>query len=274
MSLIYAYLTGAKAMATPTAALPDERQNLILKRLARHGRVLAVELARDFGTSEDTIRRDLRELASAGHCRRVYGGALPLAPSSGTLAERVTETQGRKTALAGTCAKLVAARLRPGGVLFLDAGSTNIAIARALPADLQATVVTNAPDIAALLMRHSRIELLMIGGRVDRRIGAAVGARAIRDAHEIGADLAILGTCAVSALRGISEFDAEEAEFKKAMAAGAATVIAAVLMDRLGTRAPFAVIPSTEIAILVTEPEASPSEIAALAAMGVEIVQG
>ncbi|MEA3127713.1 MAG: hypothetical protein QOD67_4732, partial [Caballeronia sp.] len=56
--------------------LPDERAKLILDRLRTHGRVLAAELALEFNTSEHTVRRHLRDLADAGHCKRVYGGAL------------------------------------------------------------------------------------------------------------------------------------------------------------------------------------------------------
>ena len=80
-------------------ALPDERQQIILERLSRRGRVLAGDLAREFRTSEDTIRRDLREMAAAGQCRRVYGGALPLSPASGALAARRAEAPERKAAL-------------------------------------------------------------------------------------------------------------------------------------------------------------------------------
>lgn len=257
---------------TPPAVLPQQRQSIILDRLAREGRVLAAELAREFGTSEDSIRRDLRELASAGHCRRVYGGALPLSPSFGTLAERKAEAPLRKAALAVACAKLVETRMRSGGVLFLDAGSTNLAIARALPTRLQAMVATNAPEIAAVLTQHERLELVMIGGRIDRRTGAALGGRALRDAAEIRADLAIIGACAVSAVAGVAAFDAEEAEFKKVVAARAASVATAVINDRLGASAPFVVIPAAQLAMLVVEADAPPAEIAPLASLGVEVV--
>ena len=60
--------------------LTDQRHQLIRDRLAAEGSVLAGELASRFGVSEDTVRRDLRELAKAGHCRRVYGGAGFLEP--------------------------------------------------------------------------------------------------------------------------------------------------------------------------------------------------
>jgi DeoR/GlpR family transcriptional regulator of sugar metabolism len=107
-----------------TEALPEERQRMIADRLAREGRVVALELARQFGTSEDTIRRDLRELAAAGLCRRVYGGALPLSPASASLAERLAVVSERKQALGATLAGL----LPTGQVLFVDAGSTHLVI--------------------------------------------------------------------------------------------------------------------------------------------------
>ena len=60
-----------------------ERQGVISERLRLNGRVLAAELALEFGVSEDTVRRDLREMAAAGLCERVYGGALPVSPAPG-----------------------------------------------------------------------------------------------------------------------------------------------------------------------------------------------
>jgi len=264
---------GAWRMATGSSSevFPDERQRIILARLARDGRVLAAELAREFRTSEDTIRRDLRDLAGAGQCRRVYGGALPLSPAFGSWADRRAEATERKAALGSACAALVRPRLRAGAVLFLDAGSTNLAIARALPLDRDVTVVTNAPEIAAALTGQRGIELVVIGGRIDPRSGAAVGARALRDLRELRADLAILGACAVSAEAGIAAFGAEEAEFKRAVAARSASVAAAVLNDRLGTIAPFAIGPASTIAHLVVEADAPESEVASLAGIGVEI---
>ena len=66
-----------------------ERQTVISERLKTHGRVLAAELALEFGVSEDTVRRDLREMAAAGLCERVYGGALPISPAHGSLTQRM-----------------------------------------------------------------------------------------------------------------------------------------------------------------------------------------
>ena len=252
---------------TISPALRDERQQIILERLSRRGRVLAGDLAREFDASEDTIRRDLREMAAAGKCRRVYGGALPLSPASGPLAATRAEAPERKAALGRAAAALV----RPGQIVFFDAGSTNAAIARALPAGLGVTIATNAPDIAGDLVGKLGVELILIGGRVDPRSGAALGARALRDAREIRVDLAFLGACAVDAEAGVAAFDAEEAEFKRLIAAGAKTVAAAVTTDKLGTAAPFAVAPASILTHLVVEADAPEEALAPLRRAGVNV---
>ena len=253
--------------ASLSLSLPDERQQIILDRLAQRGRVLAGDLAREFRTSEDTIRRDLREMAAAGKCRRVYGGALPLSPASGPLAARRTEAPERKAALGRAAAALV----RAGQVVFFDAGSTNAAIARALPAGLGVMIATNAPDIASDLVGRPGVELILIGGRVDPRSGAALGARALRDARELRVDLAFLGACAVDAEAGLAAFDDEEAEFKRLIAERAKAVAAAVTIDKLGTAAPFAVAPVSRLTHLIVEADAPESALAALRCAGVLI---
>jgi len=257
-------------MAKPALlSLPGERQGAILDELARRGRVLAAELAREFKTSEDTIRRDLRDMAAAGLCRRVYGGALPLSPASGTLAARLTEAPERKAALGRAAAGLVA----PGQTLFIDAGSTNSAIARALPPGLGVTVVTNAPSVAEALVARPGVELVLIGGRVDPRTGAALGARAFRDARDIRVDLAFLGACAVDAEAGVASFEAEEAEFKRLVAGQATAVVAAVTNEKLGTAAPFFVMPVAALTHLVVEADAPEAALAPVSASGVHVLR-
>ena len=138
------------------------------------------------------------------------------------MAARRAEAPERKAALGRAAAALV----RPGQVVFFDAGSTNAAIARALPAGLGVVVATNAPDIASDLVGMPGVELIVIGGRVDPRSGAALGARALRDVRAIRVDLAFLGACAVDARAGVAAFDAEEAEFKRLVAERAKAVVA------------------------------------------------
>ncbi len=218
------------------ASLPDERQRDILARLSRDGRVLAHDLARDFRTSEDTIRRDLRDLAAAGHCRRVYGGALPLSPASGPLSQRSATTPDTKAALGRAAAALV----EPGQVVLIDSGSTNLCIAAALPGDRDLTVVTNAPAVATALGGRPRCTVILLGGRVHPEIGAAFGASALEALDAIRADIAFVGTCGLAAEVGLTVFDAEEAAFKRRLCAVTGRLVAVLTADKLGTAAPFA----------------------------------
>ena len=230
-------------------ALPGERHAIILRRLAEDGRVLASTLARDLGASEDTIRRDLRDLANAGRCKRVYGGALQIPHASTTLRKRDVQARARKEALARTAVALV----RPGNVIMIDAGSTNSAIARALPEGQGLTVITNAPSVAANLAEHDGVSVLVIGGRLDRRSGGTLGARAVDEVRRIKADLYFVGTFAVSATMGISVPDQEEAVLKEAMFQASTVAVSVVTADKIDTFGPFIVSPVLTLNHLVVE---------------------
>ncbi|WP_026620177.1 DeoR/GlpR family transcriptional regulator of sugar metabolism [Ensifer sp. WSM1721] len=251
-----------------TDLLLRERKSLIRERLKSEGRVLAADLARELGVSEDTIRRDLREMAAAGLCERVYGGALPLAPDAGPLNERATLAPERKAALAQASLRF----LRPGMTVFLDAGSANLAIARAIAPDFSATIATNTPLIAAALMEKPEIDVILIGGALNRAVGAAVGARAQRDAELLRPDLCVLGTCGADAEAGLTAFHFEDAEFKRLIASRSPAVLAAITSDKLGTAAPHAVIGIDSGLTLVLEADAPRAQVAAFTARGASIV--
>lgn len=254
-------------MNTLADALPQERQQLILERLRMHGRVVAVDLAREFDVSEDSIRRDLRELAAQGLCKRVYGGALQLSAVVAPLKERRRENAGRKLALARKAATLV----RQGQILLMDAGSTNAAIASVLPAQLRLTVVTNAPDIAQILLEREGFEILLIGGRVDPRIGAAVGAQAMLEIERIRADLCFPGACAMDAESGLWGFDSEEVLLKRAMIHASGETAIVVTGDKLATVATHRVAEVHEVQHLVVEHDVTKATRDAFAAHGVTV---
>jgi DeoR/GlpR family transcriptional regulator of sugar metabolism len=245
-----------------------ERKSLIQERLRSEGRVLAADLAREFGVSEDTIRRDLREMAAAGLCERVYGGALPVAPDAGSLVARISRAPERKAALA----RVAVAFLRPRMTVFLDAGSANLAIAQAIGPDLPATIITNTPPVAAALMEKPGIEVILVGGPLNRAVGAAVGARAQRDAELLRPDLAILGTCGADAEAGLTAFHFEDAEFKRLIASRSRALLAAVTTDKLGTAAPHPVVAIDGASTLVLEADAPEAHVAAFTARGANVV--
>ena len=153
--------------------LTAERRQQILETLRRDGKVLASELSAVLNVSEDTIRRDLRELAEAGLLQRVHGGALPRSPAAASFAIRQSQAPSAKAAIANAAAQLV----RNGQVIILDGGTTTLQVAQRLPLDLRATIVTNSPPIAVALAEHPAVEVIVIGGRLLQDSLVTIGGR-------------------------------------------------------------------------------------------------
>jgi DeoR/GlpR family transcriptional regulator of sugar metabolism len=249
--------------------LAAERQQQILERLGRDGRVLAASLAEAFATSEDTIRRDLRDLAGRGLCRRVYGGALPVSLASSSAQIRAGEATDRKAALGQALAGLIT----PDSLLFMDSGSTNLAAVKAFPDHLRLTVATHDPAIAAALLTKRQVRLWLIGGRVDARIGAALGGRTLADIEGLRPELALLGVCALDPVAGVAAFDPEDAEIKRALLRNSSRVAAAILNEKLETSAPFALGPAESLDRVVLEADAPEPLARAFADRGMTVLR-
>lgn len=229
-----------------------ERHEEVLARLQRFGRVEVTELAEDLQVSEDTVRRDLRALAAAGHLQKTHGGAVALDPARMSWAQRVDVAAGAKQAVAEAAAGLV----EPGQTLLLDAGSTIAAFARALRVR-PLTVVTNSLDVAACLEEDPEVDLHLTAGQWDRRARRLAGSATVTSLARIRADWAFLGACALHPDVGATSVDPQDADVKIAMASAALRV--AVLADHTKheASAPHLVCPPGGIDVLVTDdPEA------------------
>ena len=229
--------------------LTEERHAFIRGQLAAEGKVLASELARRFQVSEDTARRDLRELARSGECRKVYGGAVASAPYAGSASVRETHASEAKARLAATAVTLI----QPRQTIFIDAGTTNTAIARAIPRGVELTVATNSVAVAAALAENGSVDLVVLGGTFDRERGALLGGETLKAIAGIGADLFFLGACGLDVSRGVTAFDQAEAEVKRAMAANSAGIAIAATTEKLATAAPFRVAAAEAVTHLVVE---------------------
>ncbi len=247
--------------------LTNERHDFIRKELSSKGRVLTGDLAARFSVSEDTARRDLRELVKAGDCRRVYGGAVAPAPNAGPIGARVELRSDEKMRIAAASVKLI----RPGQSLFIDSGSTNIAISRAIPHDITLTVATNSLGVAMALADHSLVKLIVLGGAFDRDLGTCVGEETLRAISQLNADLLFLGSCGVDAIRGATAFDSAEAEIKRAMAKNSAAIVVATTADKLATAAPFRVVGPEAIHHLVVDRAVQPALLSKFKKQGILI---
>jgi DeoR/GlpR family transcriptional regulator of sugar metabolism len=247
--------------------LTAERRQAILTRLERDGKVVASELVDALGVSEDTVRRDLRELASGGLVQRVHGGALLPAPANVSFAQRLQVSPEAKAHLAEAALPL----LEGANVVLLDGGTTALELARRLPPDRACTVVTNAPPVAAALAAHPRAEVVLIGGRMLKDSQTTVGAEAVEALRQVRADVCVLGICSVDAEIGITTSHHDEAHVKRAMVAASAEVIALATADKLHTASPWVVAPVTDVTHLVTD--ADPELTEPFARAGVNVVR-
>ena len=250
--------------------LPAERKRLILQSIGADGRVVASELSQRFEVSEDTIRRDLRELAAEGLLHRVHGGALPLprAPVSASHAARV----GQATAAKAAIAQAAAALFRDGQVITIDSGTTPLQVAEHFPPQLSATVVTHSLPVLRALAGRANLELIAIGGRVLGDSLATAGPTAVDAFRALRADVCILGVAGVDVDAGLTALNYEESLVKRAIALGATQVVAVAAAEKLGTAGPFDVVPVDRLTHLVTDRAADAGVLQRFRDAGLEVI--
>ncbi|MDD2102933.1 DeoR/GlpR family DNA-binding transcription regulator [Pseudomonas putida] len=252
------------------AELPQLRRQKILLILERDGKVMAAELSQHFAVSEDTIRRDLAELDSAGLVQRVHGGALPRPKDTGKdYFTRISETDEVKTRLA----QLAASRVESGQIVMFDSGTTTLQIARLLPPDICITAVTASPMTAITLSEFKGIKVILAGGQLNPATMSASGHETLRLLEGIKADLLFTGVCAIHPQVGISSLHFDEVPVKQAMLDSATQVIAVTTADKLGAVEPFVVAPCERLHTLITERHVATGSVEDYRKLGIEVVQ-
>ncbi|GCE09686.1 DeoR/GlpR family DNA-binding transcription regulator [Dictyobacter aurantiacus] len=248
--------------------LKEERQRYIVDRLHREGKILGTDLVMQLKVSEDTIRRDLNELAEAGILQRVHGGALPRALSS-SYEERLQTSTGAKVTIARAAADLI----HDGQVIIMDSGTTVHEIANQIPPNRQATVITNSIPVAATLALHPHIEVQVLGGKLKKDAQAMIGVPVIEALKQIRADLCFLGICSLHPEIGISMPDMEEVYTKRTMIEQAAEIVAVSEASKLGTAAPYIVASITALTYLVTDTSTDDKSLAPYRQLGIQVIR-
>jgi len=248
--------------------LAAQRRDLLVSRLQRDGRLVAKDVAAELGVTEDSVRRDLRELAAAGLCQRVYGGALPVSPAVVDYAARSVVAVESKQRVAAAAARLI----QPGTTVLLDGGTTTLAVARALPADLTLTVVTHSPTIAAALVDHPTVEVYVLGGKLFKHSAVTCGAAASEAAQLIQADLFLLGVTGVHPEAGLTTGDPDEAAMKRTLAGRAADTYVLASREKVGAASPFSVLPLADITGIITDAPPNHPALTQLRRAGVQIL--
>ena len=249
--------------------LTSQRKQFILDRLRREGQIIAKVLGQELGLSEDTIRRDLRELAQEGHLQRVHGGALPASPATVDFAGRQGLAAAGKVAIGRAAAGLV----RPGQVVILDGGTTAVQMARHLPRELRATVVTHSPSIAVELIEHPGVEVIMLGGRLFKHSVVAVGAAVVEAVARIRADTFFMGVTGIHPEAGLSTGDLEEAHVKRALSQSAAETVVLASAEKLHAASPYVIAPIGEASGMVVERDVPAEALAPFERLGISVTR-
>lgn len=216
-------------------ALAPRRHGEILRRLAADGTVGITELADFFDVSRQTIRRDLKLLADRGQLDLVHGGATLFEPTEAAFVERREENAGPKALIGRAAAGLV----RDGMVLFLDFGTTTLAVAHALTGRKNLTICTTSLSIALLMCRQPQVRVHMLGGEIDPDEEAAIGIDALEAISHFRVDVAFLGGGGLSPDGEVTDFTRSGAEQRSRMVATAAKAYFVLDSSKFGRLTPL-----------------------------------
>ena len=241
--------------------LPTQRRQAILAEVRQARAVSAEDLARRFGVSLETIRRDLRGLRDKGLLERVYGGALSVRSTEGDFATRSTLHAANKRAIAQLAVRLI----EPQDTIVIDVGTTALEVARALPSAFRGRVLTNSVPVAMALADREEIEIQLSGGQLRHGDAACSGSHAETFFAEFYADKAFLGSGGVHAKAGLTDYHPPEVITRRTIIGHAAESYVLADSSKLGTIAVHRVCPLSRVTAVLTDPEATAEATEALA---------
>ncbi len=247
--------------------LKKERQAFIEHHLNLHNRILVGDLSDNMNVSEDTIRRDLQELAEANKLIKVHGGALSKSFHNSFNTANVYSIDNKKI-----IAQKAAALIQDGMFVLTSGGTTIIEMAKALPQNLHATFITGSIPAALEYMHHPHIEIILIGDKLSKSSQITVGGEAISKIKGIRADVCLLGINALHPTEGLTDNDWEIVQVKKAMIESSTKVVALSISEKTNATQRIKICDAMAINTLVTELEASSCALDAYKKMGIEIL--
>ena len=242
-------LRGIKLLfRTILSMLQEERQNIILTQINRHGKTLTAELCKLLKVSIDTVRRDLKELEDAGKIVKVHGGAisksfhLPFQPAK-------VYAKQEKMQIAEKALSLV----KSGMVILGGGGTVMLEWAKMIPKELEGTFFSVSPLVALEAAQCSKLKVILLGGQVAYGSYICSGASVISQLSDIRADLCLLGANGLSAKEGLTETDWEVAQVKKEMLKVSNKTAVLSIAENLDTVQKIKVAPLKSAHCLITE---------------------
>jgi DeoR/GlpR family transcriptional regulator of sugar metabolism len=226
-----------------------ERHKFILTKIASEQKVSTIQLAIDLNISEDTIRRDLNELNKKGLLEKVYGGAFPIAETPANIFDVKIINKDKKIKIANKALNLLA----DGQVIIMSGGTTNLAFARLIPTDFKATIYTYSLPIAIQLSQHPFIELIFIGGKLQKNAMVTIGMDVVQVLSKLKVDICFMGSSSINVRTGLTEMGYEVSLVKKAMMKASDKVVCMVTSEKLNTKMPYLVCELNQLNIIITD---------------------
>ena len=192
--------------------LKKERHAFIIRQINLHNKVLSSDLSLQLQVSEDTVRRDLNELAEAGKILKVHGGALSKSFHFPYEQKDIYARDSKKEV-----ARKAISLISEGMVVLTGGGTTMLEMARLIPDDLEATFFTISPLVALELAERKLLTVILLGGQLSKNSQVNMGAKTVSDLSEIRVDLCFLGANGIDLKEGITDSDWEVVQVKKAM---------------------------------------------------------
>ncbi|GAB3823796.1 DeoR/GlpR family DNA-binding transcription regulator [Pontibacter rugosus] len=228
--------------------LKEERQAFIIKQINLHNKVLSSDLSAKLNVSEDTVRRDLNELAEAGKIMKVHGGALSKSFHYPFQQTEIYAKESKKE-----IARKVIQLIQDEMIVLVGGGTTMTEVARMIPDSLKCTFFTVSPLIALELAERSNIKVFLVGGQLSRNSHINIGAQVISQLSEIKVDLCVLGANSVSLEDGITDSDWEVVQVKKAMIKSANKTAIMSIAEKLDSNQNMQVCKLNSVHYLVTD---------------------
>jgi DeoR/GlpR family transcriptional regulator of sugar metabolism len=231
--------------------LKPERHAVIMREINIHNKVLSADLSKLLEVSEDTIRRDLNELAETGKIVKVYGGALSKSYHLSAYPKAEIYSFEKKSRIAEKAIGL----LRDGMFILISGGTTCREFARSLPHDLNATIFTTSLPTAMQLLEHPTLEVIFLGGRLSKNTQLTVTGEVLQQLAEIRMDICFTGLNGLDVEKGMTDNDWEVVQVTKAMMQASNKVVALSISEKLNTVQRMKVCNLSELDILITELE-------------------
>lgn len=233
--------------------LKEERHQKILNEVALHNRVLLTDIAESLNVSIDTVRRDVKELDALNKLKKVHGGAIALGFVSFSPKNTNIYALSEKTTIAQKAISLI----KDGSVVLIDGGTTCLELARLIPHKLNLTCFTLSLPVALEMLTKPNVEVIFIGGKLSKDAQLSIGANAVNNLSDIRVDYSFIGTGYVDPVYGLTEFDWDIVQLKKAVIDASKKTVLLSISEKLNSQHRYKTADINAINTMVTELEPS-----------------